>query len=121
MTLALISLFLVGLLAPTSLLPSRQGPPVTGGILVCGGPYLLADLTPDDPPLPNPVQRPRQRPRACLDKESSPDDLQPEGVSASGTRNRATQAEPPSHRRDEVTLSLPYHVSLIYALCTLLI
>jgi hypothetical protein len=94
---------------------------VTGGVLAGGGPYLLADQTPDDSPLPNPAQGPRQRPRACLDKESSPDDLQPEEVSAPRTRNRAAPAGLLTRRRDDVALALPYHVPLIYALCTLLI
>src|SRR5205823_5841525 len=75
MTLALLSLFVVGLLAPAYLPPSRRGPQENGAILVGGGPCLLADWTPDDPPLPDPARQTRPRPRAYLEDEPSPDDL----------------------------------------------
>jgi hypothetical protein len=121
MTYALLSLFLVGLLTPSSLFPSRHGLPEKGGILVGGCPSLLADWTPDDPPMPDPTRQTRQSPRAYLDNESSPNGPQPEGASAPGARSLAALAGPPSRRRDEAALGLPFHFPLIYALCTLLI
>jgi hypothetical protein len=121
MTLALLSLLLVGPLTPASLSPTRRDPQEKGHILVSGGPCLLADLTPDDPPRPDPVRRTRQRPRAYLDNEPSSNDPQSEQASGPGARSLTGPAGPSSRRWDEAALCLPFHFPLIYALCTLLI
>jgi hypothetical protein len=121
MTLALLSLLLVGPLTPASLSPSRRGPQGTGPFHVSGSPCLLADLTPDDPPLPDPTRRTRQRPRAYLDNECSSNDPQSEEATGPGARGLADPAGPSSRRWDEAALCLPFHFPRIYALCTLLI
>jgi len=120
MTLALLSLFLVGLLAPASLAPTRRDPQEKGPIRI-SGPCLLADVTPDDPPRPDPVRRTPRCPRAYLDNESSSNDPQAEDATGPGPRGRTGLAGPPSRRWDEAALGLPLHFPRIYALCTLLI
>ena len=122
MALVLLSLFLVGLLAPTAL-------PIVWGksqdkvvALSCGVSILLTDLSESMPTCPWPM--PGRHPQPCayrVDEDPRPDDPEVEAEVAPDVGRLPTSVCLQMCRRTRSSSSNAFPGLLIYPLCTLLI